>query len=151
MVLAAFSYYQAWRDYNAGTRWFSDEWMKTQTDTFWTQTLENRQDEALKNWNKSQPDTPVVMQDGISIPRDQFWNYVERNRQWIEEGRKKNQELYSNLAKVTAHRETLIMVSWIAGAAAALGLLLAFYGFWNWRIIQLKLDKLLDMELSKRT
>ena len=42
------------------------------------------------------------------------------------------------------------VVAWVGGAACLGAVGLIAYGFRNWRIIQLKQDQLLDLELAKR-
>jgi len=73
--------------YTAWERWNDlrqrGESMEAEADAMklsvpWFQILEKERSEALKNLAKADPTTLTIMLGGDPIPRDQFWNYLER-------------------------------------------------------------------------
>lgn len=115
----------------------------------WWQMLEKERSEALKDLAKNDPTTPTIMLNGDPIPRDQFWKFLDRREKDIETGRLKIVDTMASAKKTMSLEQELNRMLWVADGTIVFGLFLMGYGFWNWRTIQLKQDRVLEMELKK--
>jgi len=61
---------------------------------------------------------------------------------------KKNLEI--DREKLESAKYDFSIIRMVTGTVALIGILLGWYGFWNWRAIQLKQDRLLDLEVSEK-
>lgn len=149
VMFVGYTTWQKWSELRQKSESIQAEGDAEKLSVGWWQMLEKERSEALKNLAKIDPTTPTIMLNGDPIPRDQFWNFLDRREKDIETGRGKIVDIMATLKKTMSLERELNQMLWVAGGFIVFGLFLMVYGFWNWRTIQLKQDKLLEMELKK--
>ena len=149
VLFVGYTTWQKWSDLRQREESILAEGDAVKLSVFWWQQLERERSGALKALAKSDPTMPTIMLGGDPIPRDHFWNYLDSREKEIETGRLKVVDTMATLNKTISLRQEMNWMLLVSGGTAVFGLILLGYGFWNWRTIQLKQDRVLEMELKK--
>ena len=138
-VIAGLTTFQAWRDILA------KQWsIESQASEQRSQKLDMEIGEMMsKPWAiPTEGDTPEA-----AALRKKLEDKAEQMKPIYEESQKK---LAGDREKLASASYDFIIFIQGAGIFALIGIVVAGYGFWNWRAIQLMQDRLLQLELSEK-
>jgi len=139
LVIAGLTTFQAWRDI------LTQQWsIESRTSEQRSQELFIRMGEDFSKpwWIPDEGDTPET-----AASRKKMKDEAERMKPIYQEA-KKNLEI--DREKLESAKYDFSIIRMVTGTVALIGILLGWYGFWNWRAIQLKQDRLLDLEVSEK-
>jgi hypothetical protein len=142
VLFVGYTTWQKWSELRERAESIRADWDAEKLSVGWWQMFEKERSEALKSLAKNDPTTPTIILNGDPIPRDQFWKYLERREKDIETGRQKTVDIMARAKKTMSLEQEMNWMLSVGGGTVA-------YGFFNWRSIQLKQDKVLEMELKK--
>jgi hypothetical protein len=149
VLFVGYTTWQKWSELRQRVESLEAEGDAVKLSVGWWQILEKERSEALKNFAKNDPTMPTIMLNGDPIPRDHFWNYLDSREKEIENGRLKIVDTMATMKKIMSLEQEMNWMLWVGGGTVVFGFFLMGYGFLNWRSIQLKQDKVLEMELKK--
>jgi len=139
IVVSGLVVFQAWRDI-LHQQHSIEAVAAEQSDREWTLKLADMVSKPW--WQPEGGDTPEA-----AAAKTQLQEEARRIKPAIEEFRKR---LAADQERLGLARYDFGIIGLAAGVAALLGFVLASYGFYNWRKLQLKQDQLLELELQDR-
>jgi hypothetical protein len=138
IIVSGLVIFQAWRDVLGQERSIGNR-AAEQADREWTLKLTEM---VAKPWWQPEGGTESEKAAAMTELQEQ----AKRIKPVIEEASKR---LAADQERLELARYDFGIVGLGAGVAAIFGFVLGSYGFYNWRILQLKQDQLLELELRR--
>ncbi|HXP35464.1 MAG TPA: hypothetical protein VN827_07955 [Chthoniobacterales bacterium] len=138
IIVSGLVIFQAWRDVLGQERSIRSRTAE-QSDQEWTIRLADMLSKPW--WQPKGGDTPEA-----AAAKTELQEEAKRIKPAIEES---NKRLAADQKRLDLVRYDFGIVGVAAGIAATFGFVLGSYGFYNWRILQLKQDQLLEFELRE--